>query len=176
MKSGSITEADAQANRMRDYERDLRKWRILDDAAGPYGTLSNWPWFENRGPNPYLWVTNQQNRATLRSKWEFIRGQTLVLLEPLVKFLTPIIYLLQPGSGFWNKVYFVVILVDVGNLGVFGGAITAWRPYSLPAKRRSASQALSFTRSRYVSFLSAAVPLCSSPPLSCSRRFTDYST
>src|SRR5262249_19749857 len=25
----------------------------------PYGTLNTWPWFENRGPNPYLLITGR---------------------------------------------------------------------------------------------------------------------
>lgn len=47
VREEKLTEARAQV-----YRKHLR----VEKRAG---TLSTWPWFENRGPNPYLLVTGQ---------------------------------------------------------------------------------------------------------------------
>src|SRR5579871_2278275 len=40
------------------YERELAQWQQLDALAGPGGRLRTLPWYEHRGPNPFLFVTN----------------------------------------------------------------------------------------------------------------------
>ena len=47
-----------------------------------------------------------------------------VLIEPLVKFLRPIIYLLKRNPGFFEGLYFLLVLGwTVATWAVFGGAI-----------------------------------------------------
>src|SRR5581483_11490711 len=127
--------------------------------AGPGGKFSTMPWFENRGPNPYLWVTDQQQHATARGNWDFVRAQSTVLVEPLVKFLTPVVYLLKPGAGFWNDLYFALVLLwTLATWALFGGAITRMAAVQLARKEKiSIAEALGFTRTRYASFFSAPV-------------------
>src|SRR5205807_1101712 len=71
--------------------------------------------------------------GTVRSvPWErggflawFFSDEVPVLLEPLVKFLRPIVYLLDPAAGGWNRVFLIlVILWTLATWALFGGAIT----------------------------------------------------
>lgn len=159
LESGTMSQEEADARATADLERAHYQWELLNETAGPGGRLSTLPWFEWRGQNPYLWVTDQQQRSTLRSNWQFVRSQGLVLVEPLRKFLTPVIYLLKPHAGFWNCVYFALILLwTLATWALFGGAITRMAAVQLARKEKiSIAEALGFTRIRYVSFFSAPV-------------------
>ena len=79
--------------------------------ARRYGELRTWPWFEDRGPNPYLLVTDQASawRKGYFLDW-LLRDQIPVLVEPLVKLFRPIIYLLNPDAGFLNGLYFLLVI------------------------------------------------------------------
>jgi hypothetical protein len=152
------------------YKADLNKWNLLREAAEPgKGTLNTWPWFEDRGDNPYLLVTGGAGREGRASPWEegrfwdwLIKKQIPVLIEPLVKFLRPINYLLHPHAGFWNRVYFCLVLIwSCATWALFGGAITRMAAVQVARKEKiSLGEALRFTASRYLSFLSAPlIPL-----------------
>lgn len=128
-------------------------------AEKPYGKLCTWPFFENRGPNPYLMVTGQTGRP-----WEsghfgewLLADQFPVLIEPLEKFLYPVVHLLSPRTGFWNRVYFLLVTVwTLATWALFGGAIT--RIASVQVARNDKigmAEALRFVTARYGSFLSA---------------------
>jgi hypothetical protein len=135
----------------------------------PYGQISTWPWFEDRGPNPYLLVTGHKEYRDELGRvhhvpWEkgqfpswFATNQVPVLLEPLIKFLRPIYYMLQSPVGFWNYVYFSLLLL--GNLAiwaVFGGAITRMAAVQVARKEKiGITEALRFTKARLISFFSA---------------------
>src|SRR5262249_37180139 len=60
-----------------------------------HSRLRTWPWFEDRGPNPYLLVTGQAGIPWQPGHaWEWLlTKQVPVLIEPLVKLLQPVIYL-----------------------------------------------------------------------------------
>jgi hypothetical protein len=101
------------------------------------GVLRTWPWFEDRGPNPFRMVLGQEGYLDAdgvyhRGPWEpghfwdwLLTKQVRVLLEPLAKFLTPVVFLLSPGVGFVNGFYFLLVLLwTVATWSVFGGAIT----------------------------------------------------
>ncbi len=82
------------------FATDLEQWRVLDALAGPGGRLRTMPWFEYRGPNPFLFVTDvlsgsAQDRTTALTG--FISGSIPVLIEPLVKMLIPVAKLISPG-------------------------------------------------------------------------------
>src|ERR1051326_2355826 len=68
--------------------------RITRDKRGAWGgRLRTMPWEEERGPNPYLLVTGQADRPWERGQFAdwALRTEVPVLIEPLVKFLEPII-------------------------------------------------------------------------------------
>lgn len=148
--------------------------RLVRVYQKPYGRLRTLPWFEDRGPNPYLLVTGQAGHVapggTLGDyPWErgrfwdwLLTKQVPFLIEPLVKLLRPVVYLLQDNAGFWNCLYFTLALLwSLAVWALFGGAVT--RMAAVEAARREKTgigEALRFTLARYLSFLSAPlIPL-----------------
>ncbi|HEV3262624.1 MAG TPA: hypothetical protein VG013_37635 [Gemmataceae bacterium] len=132
----------------------------------PAGRLRTWPWFEDRGPNPYLAVTGTEDEqvTTGWSPWQksenvglFLARQLPVLVEPLVKFLRPVVYLLQPRIGFLNWLYFSLVLVwTLATWALFGGAITRMAAVQVARKEKIGPiEAIRFTLSRYLHFFSA---------------------
>jgi hypothetical protein len=145
---------------------------LLDGPAGakPAGRLRTLPWFEDRGPNQFLLVTGKIESASADGSirhvpWErgqfaawFVDDQVPVLLEPLVKFLRPVIYLFDPSAGFWTRVYLVFVIVwSLAVWAVFGGAITriAVVQVARPTERVGLMEALRFAWSRKKSLISA---------------------
>jgi hypothetical protein len=133
------------------------------------GEMRILPWFEPRGPNPYRIVTgtaNASNQALQapydpgqhagRIGWDVAR-QVPVLIEPLAKFLRPVVFLLKAGIGFWNWVYFALAMIwMLATWALFGGAITRMAAVQLAHKDKiGMTEALRFTADRYLSFLSA---------------------
>src|SRR5579884_2378663 len=138
-------------------------------SVKPYGAMRTMPWFEDRGPNPYMLISGETidsrlahpaddnvNRAAGLS-WVVVKKQLKVLLEPLVKFVSPILFLLQPRIGFWNWLYFSLALVwMLAVWALFGGAITRMAAVQVARKDKvSMMEAIRFTLSRYLSFFSA---------------------
>lgn len=124
------------------------------------------PWHENRGPNPYKLVTDPAERERSWEKGHFfdwvLRQQGPVLIEPLVKFLKPVLLLLTPQADGWNRIY--LLLVTLWTLAVwalFGGAITRLAAVQLAGKDRPGlMEAVRFVAARYLSYLAAPlVPL-----------------
>jgi hypothetical protein len=110
---------------------------IFANHLRPAGQFRVSPWTEYRGPNPYLLVTGGHSPAAAAGTvttlpWEshgvvrwFVADEIPVLLEPLVKFLRPIVYLFKPSAGFFNRLFLVLIILwTVFTWAVFGGAIT----------------------------------------------------
>ncbi|MBI3407531.1 MAG: hypothetical protein HY040_04145 [Planctomycetes bacterium] len=138
------------------------------DKVKPAGALRTMPWNEYRGPNPYLLVTGniKQNDPNETRNVPWARGQFLgwlisdqlpVLVEPLVKFLSPILYMFDPGAGGWNRIYLIlVILWTLLVWAYFGGAITRMAAVQIARNEKiSMREALSFARARCQSFFSA---------------------
>jgi hypothetical protein len=133
----------------------------------PFARLRTFPWLEYRGPNPYLLVTgNVAGPGGVKGHpWEqgkffdwLVSDQVPVLLEPLCKFLQPVIYLFRAGSGGWNRVYlFLVILWTLATWGFFGGAITRMAVVQVARHNEKVGMmdALRFARERFQSFVSA---------------------
>src|SRR5438105_3046020 len=81
----------------------------LEDVNRPPRTVWGWrlrthPKYEDRGPNPYRLVTAAEK------PWQkgdffgwFLKDELPVLIEPLVKFFEPIIYLLRPQTGTFTR-------------------------------------------------------------------------
>lgn len=156
----------------KDREAYLRALTLIDPNKARYkpsGRLRTWPWFEDRGPNPYLLVTGKvHSEGTDGSRnvpWErgqfagwFMSDQLPVLLEPLLKFLSPILYLFHPASGGWNRIYlFFVILWTLLTWALFGGAITRMAAVQVarPTEKVGLTEAVRFAWSHYKSFFSA---------------------
>ncbi|MFQ3592215.1 MAG: hypothetical protein SNJ82_03380, partial [Gemmataceae bacterium] len=124
--------------------------------------LAVWPWFEDRGPNPYLLVTGQAGipwEAGYFWDW-FTRSQVPVMIEPLIKFVRPIVYFLSPNNTFSSKTYFLLAAaVMLVTWSIFGGAITriAAVQYATRGERIGALEALRFTTRRLVDYILAPI-------------------
>lgn len=145
--------AEAQQAR-KDFQRDLANWKLMNEATGPNGKLSTLPWWEDRGRNPYKMVTGQGNEPWL--DW-LLTKQLPTLIEPLRKFLYPVIYLLHPDTGSWNRFYFLLVtLWTLAVWGLFGGAITRMASVQVARNEKvGMMEAVRFVWTRYLSFLSA---------------------
>jgi hypothetical protein len=144
---------------------------LLHDAPyKPYGRLRTLPWFEDRGPNPYLLLTGEAYALDARGRPEkvawgdkgfihwLVKDQLPVLLEPLVKFFRPILYVFDPAAGFWNRIYlFLVILWSLATWAFFGGAITRIAAVQVARtnERVALGEAVKFIMARYKSYLLA---------------------
>jgi hypothetical protein len=138
----------------------------------PAGQFRTWPWFEYRGPNPYLLVTGGIKQTAPGStgssspwagigffRW-FATDEVPVLLEPLVKFLRPIIYMLDPAAGGWNRLYLILIILwALITWAVFGGAITRMAAVQVARtnEKIGMTEALRFARARMQGYFSAPV-------------------
>src|SRR5207249_4007830 len=130
--------------------------------AKPYGALRSLPWDEDRGPNPYLLATAQTTIEPGRLGEWFLTREVPVLIEPLRKFIAPVLGLLTPGGGLYNSFYFLLVIVwTLVVWGLFGGAITRMASVQVArGEKISMREAVRFVSSRYVSFLSAPlIPL-----------------
>ena len=125
----------------------------------PSGLLATWPWGEDRGVNPFLLVTGQTTKPWVAGQfWDwFITNQAPVLLEPLVKFLRPIIFFLSPGADTLSRFYFLTVLVwTLLTWSLFGGAITRIAAVQVArGEKIGLAEAVKFTLKRYVSFVTA---------------------
>jgi hypothetical protein len=125
----------------------------------PSGLLATWPWGEDRGANPFLLVTGQTTRPWMAGQfWDwFLTNQAPVLIEPLVKFLRPIIFFLSPGADSVSRFYFLTVLVwTLLTWSLFGGAITRIAAVQVArGEKIGLVEAVRFTLKRYVSYVTA---------------------
>lgn len=136
----------------------------------PHGKLSTWPWFENRGPNPFLLVSGKAGQSEAVGTahyvpWQkgqfvdwFVQDQVPVLIEPLVKFLRPVFYLLHPDAGFLGRFYFLLVIAwTLGVWAIFGGAITRIAAVEVTRNEKiGLTEALRYTLARWRSYLFAS--------------------
>jgi hypothetical protein len=166
-------EAEIRANGMvKDAARADLEAKAVMLAKGqtplkPFGRLRTLPWFEYRGPNPYLLVTDNVPgpdgaRGHPWAQGQFfdwlVSDQVPVLLEPLCKFLQPVIYFFRAGSGGWNRIYlFLVIAWTLAVWGFFGGAITRMAAVQVARHNEKIGMmdAIRFARERFQSFFFA---------------------
>ena len=118
------------------------------------------PWYEDRGPNPFLLVTGQAGLQWEQGHfWDWLLFKQLpVLIEPLVKFVQPGRLLLQPRAGqpgcastsCWSCCGRSCVWA------VFGGAITRIATVQVARQEKiGLMEALRFTARKYLSYLSA---------------------
>jgi hypothetical protein len=136
----------------------------------PHGKLRNWPWFENRGPNPFLLVSGKAGQSDAEGPahyvpWQrgqfvdwFVQDQVPVLIEPLVKFLRPVFYLLHPDAGFTGRLYFLLVIAwTLATWALFGGAITRIAAVEVARNEKiGLTESLRYTLSRWRSYLFAS--------------------
>jgi hypothetical protein len=147
-----VREKKISEQKARVYETKLGKYKR-------YASLSTLPWFEDRGPNPYMLVTGQAGIPWEAGRfWDwFVRDQLLVMIEPLVKFVQPIIYFFSPRSTLYTSFYFLcVMLWTLATWAVFGGAITRIAAVQVTrGEKIGLREALRFTTKRILSYLIA---------------------
>jgi hypothetical protein len=169
--NGVVSGTDFQARieaLLKDNKIDVAQARELRAKAGAYarlghpkpaGTLSTWPWSENRGPNPYLLVTGQAGVPWEAGHfWDwFLRDQVLVMIEPLVKFVRPIIYFLSSRADTYSRFYFLCVLLwTLFTWSFFGGAITRIAAVQVArGEKIGLTEAVRFTARRFLSYLTA---------------------
>ena len=134
----------------------------LKEGRGKFlrsGTLSTWPWFEDRGLNPYLLATGQLGKPwEVGHFWEwFLTQQVPVLVEPIVKLMLPIVYFFSPGADVKSRLYFLCVLIwTVAVWSVFGGAITRIAAVQVArGEKIGLVDAVRFTIKRILSYITA---------------------
>ena len=130
-----------------------RNRHLAEGKGGKYRTM---PWAENRGPNPYLSVrtmiggTGSDRRQVLG---QFATYQLPNLIEPLLKFLTPVYYLTDSRASFWVYVYLLLLIVWLLVVwAFFGGVITRMAVLQLTGKEGGGlRESIAYVRRRYLS-------------------------
>jgi hypothetical protein len=146
------------------YQAKERQYALLGRVK-PAGLLVVGPWYEDRGPNPYLLITGQAGIPWEPGHfWEwFLRDQALVMIEPLVNLVRPIIYFFSPtGNTFGSRVYFLAVLAwTLLVWSFFGGAITRIAAVQLArGEKIGLFEAVRFTLKRWLAYVMApAFPL-----------------
>jgi hypothetical protein len=136
----------------------------------PHGKLRTWPWYEDRGPNPFLLVSGKAGHpgaagAARHVPWNrgeflawFVTDQVPFLVEPLVKFLRPVVYLLHPSARLVDQLYFLLVIIwTVATWALFGGAITRLAAVEIARNEKiGLGESIRFFRARWRSYLFAS--------------------
>lgn len=165
------TEPEYAAAAKRKFEKDVEEWKVLHNLAGTdkdgrsTGRLRTLPWYEYRGPNPYLLFTTLVSGTSVEIEHkfhEFLVGTVPVLVEPLRKLLTPLVAMLDPNATFGTRLYCLLCLIwAVAVWAFFGGVISRIAAVQFAGKDRiELKTAVMFVAKRYVSYLlSPLVPI-----------------
>jgi hypothetical protein len=158
----NYTEEDFKRIADERHARDLEQWKVLDSLAGPGGRLRTLPWYEYRGPNPFLFVTTLVGASPVtwwEQGWEYVKTVAPVLLEPLVKLLLPVAKIFSPDVSPQTRVYlFLILLSSVAIWAFCGGIITRIAAIELANKGPiSLRQATRFVWNRYLAYIGAPV-------------------
>ncbi len=154
----NYSEPDFKAIGDQRFATDYEQWKVLDSLAGPGGRLRTMPWYEYRGPNPFLFATDViSGSAADRSAAVsgFLSGSVPVLIEPLVKLLIPVAKLISPGVSPLTRFYlFLILLCNIAVWAFCGGIITRIAAVQLANKGPvSLGQAYRFVRHRYLGYI-----------------------
>ncbi|HEX3148699.1 MAG TPA: hypothetical protein VHR66_11480 [Gemmataceae bacterium] len=152
----------AEYYQKRHPEGSPRNPRLTLGYGGKYRTM---PWAENRGPNPYLLTRTMVGGSGPERRYvlgQFGTYQAPNLIEPLLKFLTPVYYLTDARATFWVYVYLLLLIIWLLVVwAFFGGVITRMAVLQLSGKEGGGvREAIAYVKRRYLSyFLSPAVPI-----------------
>ncbi len=136
------------------------KTELADPRIKPTGKLRTWPWFEERGQNPYLLVTgNLKQTGEGKRLLGWVADQIPVLIEPVVKFLAPVVYLFDADAGMYARIYLILVLLwTLAVWGFFGGAICRMAAVQFARNEKiTLQEAVSFARQRAISYFTAPV-------------------
>jgi hypothetical protein len=88
----------------------------------------------------------------------FLQHQVPVLLEPLVKFLRPVFYLVSPNVGFVEGLYLLLVIGwTLGTWAIFGGAITRMAAVQIARNEKiGLGESVRFTLARWRSYTFAS--------------------
>ena len=169
------TQEGADLKTLRNYKRpgydaalDAFEKRLLTPTFKPAGRLRTLPWFEERGQNPYLLVAGAikatgdgTGRTPARLLAELLE-LVPVVLEPIVKVFTPIVYLFDRRTDWYVQGYLLLVLLYfLAVWGFFGGAISRLAAVQVARNEKiPLREAVVFAKDRFVSFFAApAFPL-----------------
>lgn len=145
--------------------RDKAQWLLLADLAGPGGKLRTLPWSEDRGPNPYVFISylsSQPASAWTGTILTYVARQLPVMAEPLTKMLLPVIKMADEHATTVTRIYLILCLFwSVGVWAFAGGVITRIAAVQLSGKDRvSVGGAAAFVSKRYLDYiLTPIVPI-----------------
>lgn len=134
-------------------------------AEGYGGKYRHMPWAENRGPNPYLMtrtVVSGTGPERKEAMSQFGTYQLPNLVEPLLKFLTPVYYLFDHRASFWVYVYLLFLILWLLVVwAFFGGVLTRMAVLQLAGKEGAGlRESVAYVKQRYLSYLlSPLVPI-----------------
>lgn len=146
----------------RHKEPVTRNARLAEGYGGKYRTM---PWAENRGPNPFLLTRTVVSGSGPERRYalgQFATYQVPNLIEPLLKFLTPVYYLFDHRANFWVYVYILLLIFWLLVVwAFFGGVLTRMAVLQLAGKEGGGlREAITYVRRRYLSYLlSPLVPI-----------------
>ena len=150
-----------------DFKLDERKDQLVATIKAklgqdkPHGELNTLPWFEERGPNPFLLVTGQAGRQwEVGHFWEwFLTQQLPVVIEPVVKLVKPLVFFFNgDAEGLPALYFFLVFVATVAIWSLVGGAITRIAAVQLArGEKIDFMEAVRFTLKRWSSYLMAPV-------------------
>ncbi len=148
-----------------DSKAEHDRYALMQHAAGPGGSYRTMPWFEERGRNPFLLARSTVSEGSVERReavnW-LLASQAPVLVEPLLKFLSPIIGLFDPQANGWVRLYLFFLIVWMLLMwAFFGGVITRMAIVQIAGKEGGGlRESIRFVRARYLSYVfSPIVPI-----------------
>ena len=149
----------------RDYAVAQERYALMTKLADVGGKYRIMPWSEERGRNPFL-VTRDVVGGSADERREivgdFAGRQVPVMLEPLFKYLQPILGLFDSRANFWVRAYYLMLIVWMLLVwAFFGGVLTRMAVMQLAGKEGGGlRESIKFVRQRYLSYVfSPLVPL-----------------
>lgn len=150
-----------------DLDRARERYRFAASLAGPAtdtrpnGVFRRAPWNDDRGRNPFLVVAGLFSGQMLYQPGQFwdwaLNEQMPVLLEPLVRFLRPVLAILNPNADFFTRVYLLFVIAwTVAVWAFFGGAITRIAVLQIAGKDPpTLVESMRFVAGKYVHYFAA---------------------
>lgn len=131
---------------------EMVRWRATNH-------FRSWPANQDRGRNPFIIV---RESARSLASYEYWQSQFPVLLEPLDKFLSPVLLLFNTNADFLTRVFAVLCLLWIFlTWAIFGGALTRMIAVQFARREKVGPiEALTFSLSKWLSyFLAPLAPL-----------------
>lgn len=156
------SDADIVTEAQKRYRHDFNRWAALHELAGPGGRIRSMPWFEDRGENPYIFLSRLATQPISHwfdSSWSYFKKQLPVMAEPLTKLFLPIVKVSSPHASTGTRIYLFLVLVWSVLVWAFaGGVITRIAAVQLSGKDQvSIMQACRYVCKRYTAYALAPI-------------------